>query len=144
MKHNKLFKKLTYLGIMLSMAFMFVMANPMTALADDKKTTTQPSDTGEFKDGGLFNKATTSINKLYGYVVAITTPLAALVTLILLIIMMVSDDKESASYKKWVKKVWIIWAIINCLGALTSWGASFFEGMGYPHGGVQTIVNFLK
>ena len=141
MKHNKLFKKLTYLSILLSMAFMFVMANPMTALADDNTTT---SDTGEFKDGGLFNKATTSINKLYGYVVAITTPLAALVTLILLIIMMVSDDKESASYKKWVKKVWVIWVIINCLGAITAWGASFFEGMGYPHGGVQIIVNFLK
>lgn len=139
MRQNKLITKLSYLGIMLSMAFMLVMANPITVLAAEE---------------GLFTKAENTLVNLYKTILIITTPLAALVTLILLVVMMVSDDKESASYKKWIKKIWIIWVIINCLGSIISWGSSFFADMGYDGSQgklgatktteIQTIVNFLK
>ena len=137
MKTNKLLKRLCYFATMMSLAFGMVMSQTMTALAADTE---------------LFDKGAGLLEDLYFLVLVITTPLAALMTIILLLIMMVSDDKESASYKKWIKKIWIIWIIINCLGTITDFGTDFFANMGYKRTigtdkatNIQTIVNtFIK
>ena len=77
----------------------------------------------------IFTLGDKIIRDVYTHIVGISTVLAALMTAVAVITMKFSGTQQKSEQAwDWIKRIWIAWVIINCIGAFIAYITPLFDG----------------
>lgn len=82
-----------------------------------------------FAADDIFDAANKIIRDIYKDIAGISTVLAGLMSAIAVIGAKMSNNQHKVDQSwDWLKRIWIAWAVINCIGAFIAYVTPLFDG----------------